>query len=81
MCECKREYGIAAEDSNCALAFPDESNLYLLTCLEALQGPMKSSEGETSERKYSGVKPTASLFLYNTPLSFFFQFGLRAWKK
>lgn len=72
LCECKREYGIAAEDSNRALAFPDESNLYLLTCSEDLQGPMKSSEGETSERKCSGEKPTAGLFLYNTPLFLFF---------
>ncbi len=71
VCVCVREYGSAAEDSDCALAIPDESNLYLLTCSEALQGLMKSSKGETSERKYSKVKPTAGWFLYNTPLSFF----------
>jgi len=57
-CVCKREYAIAAEDGDCALAFPDESNLYLL----------RSFAGSNEIIGGGEVNPTAGLFLYNTPL-------------
>lgn len=65
VCERERacEWYCSSIERQC-FSLPDESNLYLLALSEAhARGLMKSLEGESSERKYTKTKPTASLFL------------------